>query len=323
MSHFSVFVIGNPKDVLAPFCEQDEEYYTKHSYDMNGLRKDYKKYRKEAEYKKFLKEECLPDTLLSFARYWVSLRRIYDINETSNIAQCDAEKVRYGVTKHGALVNIYEFYNDNSKWDWYQEGGRFSDRDGGHFIFKDGTKSDCGYVKDIDLDAMIEHARKKREEDYDTTIGKFGRIPKLSISWKNDIVPLLDKWTEIVKKHDYEVAQDLCEWKGEVTEKFRDLYFNQPEVLRWKKVFNDTWRLDIEDYCCSREEYVEKFELPVWAICDEDGWYEPTEMGWWAMHADYDSKSWREQSIEILRKNIKKAQEENPDLYVTLVDCHI
>jgi hypothetical protein len=323
MSHFSVFVIGEPKTVLAPFCEQDEEYCTKHESSLKELKKDYKKYRKSDNYKRFLKEKLVSDNLISFLRYWKSYERFFDINDTEAINKADAEKHRYAVTKDGELVAHYEFYNDNAKWDWYQEGGRFSDRNGGHFIFKDGTTGDSGYVKDIDLDAMIEKARKSREEDYDTTIKKFGRIPKMSISWNNDIVPLFEKWSKLVKKHDYEVAKDICDWKGKVTEKFRDLYHNQPEVLRWKEIFNDTWSLDIENYCCTREEYVEKFELPVWAICDEDGWYEPTEMGWWAMHDDYDSKSWREQSIEVLRKNIKKAQEENPDLYITLVDCHI
>lgn len=313
MSHFSVLTIGNPEDVLAPFCEQDDDYATKHTIDMEGLKKDYKKYRNKKE------------SFTAFARRWYSIDTLVELNDEhskENIEKCDKEKRRYGTTKDGKFVAAYEFYNDNAKWDWYEDGGRFSSSEG-RYIFKDGTSADSGLVKDLDIDAMIEKAKKDRAEKYDNMLKKFGRRPKLEIKWDVDIKPLLIQWSDLVKKHDYDVAEDICNWKGEMVNKLIEFYHNQPEVVRWKKIFKNNFWLDIEEYCCSREEYIENYELPLWAICDEDGWHEPTKMGWWAMHDDYDVKSWRDHSVEILKKNIKKAQEENPDLTITLIDCHI
>lgn len=323
MSHFSVLTIGNPQDVLAPFCEQDEEYFTAYPYDMDRLKKDYKKYRRDPKYKEFLKKHPeLKNNLTAFAQWWEDFECFAEYDDQKNIASYEAEKKNYGVLKNGNLVALYRFNNPNAKWDWYQDGGRFSSSEG-HYIFKDGTSADSGLVKDLDIDAMIEDAKKHRAEKYDKMLKKFGRRPKLEINWGVDIKPLLNQWSDIMKKHDYDVAKDICDWKGEMVKKLIEFYHNQPEVVRWKKIFKDNFWLDIEDFCCSREEYIENYELPLWAICDEDGWHEPTEMGLWAMHDDYDVKSWRDHAIEILKKNIKKAQEEDPDLTITLIDCHI
>ena len=311
MSHFSVFTIGNPNDVLAPFCEQDDDYATKHAIDMESLKKDYKKYRNKKE------------SFTAFARRWHNIDTLVELNEEcskENIEKCDKKKRSYGTTKNGNLVAAYEFYNDNAKWDWWQEGGRFSTSDG-RILFKDGHSADHGYVKDIDIDGMVKRAKAKRAETYDYVIEKFGGKPEIKISWGKDIVPVLDKWIEILKKHDYDMPKDVCECHRDMTQKLRSLYHVQPDVTRWNEVFG--WEYNIEDFLCSREEYIDKFELPLWAICDEDGWYEPTEMGWWAMHDDYESKSWTERAIEVLKKNIKKAQEEDNELYITTIDCHI
>ena len=237
------------------------------------------------------------------------------VNVRSSFTSAEEE-----TTKNGKLVAAYEFYNDNAKWDWWQEGGRFSTSDG-RILFKDGHSADHGYVKDIDIDGMVERAKAKRAKTYDYVMEKFGGKPELKITWRKDIAPVLNRWSELLKKHDYDIPQDVCDYHWKMVDKLRDLYHAQPDVARWEEVFG--WGYDIENFLCSREEYIDNFELPLWAICDEDGWYEPTEMGWWAMHADYESKSWTEQAIEVLKKNIKKAQEEDNELYITTIDCHI
>ena len=311
MSHFTVLTIGNPNDVLAPFNEQDDDYATKHVIDMEELKKDYKKHRNKKE------------SFTAFACRWHSIDTLVELNEEyskENIQKCDKERRRYGTTKNGKLVAAYEFYNDNAKWDWWQEGGRFSTSDG-RILFKDGHSADHGYVKDIDIDGMVERAKAKRAETYDYVMEKFGGKPELKITWRKDIAPVLNRWSELLKKHDYDIPQDVCDYHWKMVDKLRDLYHAQPDVARWEEVFG--WGYDIENFLCSREEYIDNFELPLWAICDEDGWYEPTEMGWWAMHADYEAKSWTEQAIEVLKKNIKKDQEEDNELYITTIDCHI
>lgn len=322
MSHFSVITIGNPNDVLAPFNEQDEEYFAPVD-NTEEYKKDYEKYHTTSEnWLKFLRETGEEDNIVNFMKWWTSVGLVIREDDEDSIARAFASKENSFIiiNKDGELVHYYYFHNPNAKWDWWQDGGRFGN--GKHFIFKDGHESDCGLVAELDVDAMIAKAKANREKDYDEVIKKFKRRPKLEYMWKRDILPAFDAIDSLVPENATEEQINKAKQAKDV---LRNLYNSQPDVKKWKKLFPHDIFCSIEDYCMSRNEFVSRFELPCWAICDEDGWYEPTEMGWWGLHDDYEPVSWREKAIEVLRKNVKRAQED-PDyegLMVSLIDCHI
>ena len=51
--------------------------------------------------------------------------------------------------------SVYSEYNPNSKWDWYEVGGRWKNL----LRLKNGDKADCAYVREIDFDAMGDEFR--------------------------------------------------------------------------------------------------------------------------------------------------------------------
>lgn len=66
----------------------------------------------------------------------------------------DEELMPYLEDYYGAELdaegNVLSTYNPDSKWDWYEVGGRWSDE----LILKDGSRADSAKAKDIDWDAM-------------------------------------------------------------------------------------------------------------------------------------------------------------------------
>lgn len=322
MSHFTVVTIGKPDDVLAPFNEQDEEYFEPVDHT-EEYKKDYEKYHESYDkWLDHLKESGEEDNIVNFMKWWTSVGLVIQEDDKEAIEEAFSKKDQSVmiVNDKGEMLHYYYFHNPNAKWDWWVEGGRFNTTDG-RFIFKDGHAADSGRLADVDLDAMIERARKKQAEDYDNVIKKFKRRPKVELSWKKDVWPAIDNVNKMVN----DPSDEQREKMKYIADTLRSLYNAQPDVKKWHKVFPHDIFCSMEDYCCSREEFIDKFELPLWAICDENGWHEPTEMGWWAMHDDYDPKAWREKSIEIIRANIKRANE-NPDYADTMIwtiDCHI
>ena len=98
MSHFTVGVIvRKPEDlseVLAPYCEQDENYMIKEvEWTREGYIEYYREHNPEAADK-------------TDEQIW------YDAQAEYGLDRCDDE-------------NIYCYYNPDAKWDWWSIGGRW------------------------------------------------------------------------------------------------------------------------------------------------------------------------------------------------------
>jgi len=142
----------------------------------------------------------------------------------------------------------YSTYNPDSKWDWYEVGGRWA----GFLKVKNGVEHkapnfswgwsdeeketvlqekrvDQARKRDIDFEKMISDYLEKRLETYRQVIDAYGGIPQLP------------------KK-----AWNQC--------KDKDEYWNQPEMKKWSKVMKEIglFMANISTYACTEEEFINR-----------------------------------------------------------------
>lgn len=163
MSHFTVYVFSNNdgadvEDLLAPYNENMEVA----SYVKYTKKQAIAKVRKEIEdYKHDLYAEFLADpeaykekakkTAFNKERYKSHINYLENefpkrLNWTDE--ECYEEEAKW--YKDDDMIdadgNLLSTYNPKSKWDWYEEGGRWS----GSLITKGNTKTNKDFVSEID-----------------------------------------------------------------------------------------------------------------------------------------------------------------------------
>jgi hypothetical protein len=201
----------------------------------------------------------------------------------------DKYRVREGVFQRQTT------YNPESKWDWWVEGGRW----GKMLQRKDGQMVDSGRVSDIDWEGMREAARKKAEDDFDLMWNIIGKRTPL-VSWKS----FLDKYPDDIPK-----ARE--EYNGQET----------LQVLRSSNI--GTWGCPVETYHLDapkpRTAYIEACvnSIPfAYAMVKDGEWITKGRMGWWGMSDD-------DMTDAEWKKIVRKAIDDSPDDYITVVDAHI
>lgn len=235
MSHFTVMVVGeNIEDILAPYDEnmEVEEYIDRTKEDIHKEFIDYKeKLLKEIDNGK--RKEPLSDfenltkKLKKENKKWVKDWCGQDLDDEGNTLST---------------------YNPDSKWDWYEIGGRWS----GAFILKPGEKGELGtkswtnkdevipvnradqaYKSQIDWDTMNAHAREQAEKD----------------------------WDDIMDPN-----PDTCTYRPEYVAQLKELHL---------KMYG------------TKEEYVKRRGIwAPYAYVDQNEWHAPGEMGWWGVSSD-------------------------------------
>ena len=202
----------------------------------------------------------------------------------------------------------YEFtaYNPDSKWDWYQIGGRWE----GSLLLKNGAKVDSALKGNIDIQRMRNNARTDYLEAYDIVASAFGgTIPKLDILW-----------SEITKKDELDIDQK------------RDLYHSQKAMKLLKRVkarkslteeqngHLNSFYFDLEKYQTTRDEYGQlgyNSALTFYSVVKDGKWYQQGDMGWWGMSSnEIDENDWNAE-ITLLIDDCPA------DTELTVVDCHI
>jgi hypothetical protein len=165
------------------------------------------------------------------------------------------EEDRYGYTT-----------NPNSKWDWYQLGGRWT----GFFKLKKGAN---GQVGEVGL--MTESP----EDGY------------VDCAFKKDI--------------DFEgmKAENLVKYNG-LYDKFEQEMANNPETAKNKAYWEygienkgdkDNWITE------TREEYVSRHYYPTtYALVKDSEWYAKGEMGWWGLSDDNNKDNWDKEFFELI-----------------------
>jgi hypothetical protein len=278
-------VIGdNPEEQLAPYQENN----------MGNCPKEYLEFDDRTEELKQDWEEEDEETKSKYKDFDTYVKECHGY---------EAEDGRYGY-----------WHNPNTKWDWYQLGGRWS----GFFKLKEGAEGEAGspglmtapaesgyadavMKKDIDFKSMMDEASKKAGE-----------------TW--------DQIHEIIKGCDpiqsWEHIREVM-FPGEI-DKARKFYHAQPAVVKlnkWNENNNHRfWGYNLEDFQVSREEYcldAARASFVPYAVIKDGQWHQKGEMGWFGVSNNEVSKSkWTAQVANM----INELPEET---LISIYDCHI
>ena len=189
----------------------------------------------------------------------------------------------------GDSVQAFKLTNPNSKWDWWQIGGRYS----GRLILKSGDAVDQAKKGEVDWFAM------ERNTATDAT----DRFIKARA--------VLDQHPEIIT---WEAMESIY---PDISER-RTAYRDQPGV----KAFSGTdfWSSP-DDFQCTLQEYIRNYTdgnyPPGFAVLKDRKWDERGEMGWFAIVSD------EKQAAEWASFKREWLASLPDDTLLTVVDCHI
>lgn len=283
MSHYTCMIIGeNPESQLEPFNENLQM----DRYEVGEISEDEKNRFVKWVIKKYplMEDKSFDEICENYGEEWNGE---------------GWEKDENGVWKS------YSTYNPNSKWDWYQLGGRWM----GYFKLKDNTTGELGnpgvgendaeegtcdqtLKGNIDFESMENESMEKAAKKYDEILSKIGHLPPNKT------------WDEILK--------------GDKTiEEKRNEYWNQLRCIEYRKM--DGWG-DPDEFLVDRDTYVENAKnssYSPYSILYEGKWYSKGEIGWWAVSNDkMTQKEWNEK----VRKLINELPD---DTLISLYDLHI
>lgn len=290
MSHFCVLVIGeDPESQLSKFDENlvMPRYvsYTKEQL-IAKKREEIEEY-KNGTYTKFLKDpvkyesECSNEAHINYLKNEFPKKLKWTDEEIYLDAIEFEEKEDIG--KDG---EIYSTYNPNSKWDWYQLGGRYS----GRLILKESTKGKLG-----DLTLLADEAYKKEYEKWKKTGVKADQARKKDIDF--------DK---MLKDRIYTAKEEYAKFKKEYLLAQTD---NEKNTICFMYEINpDT----------TEEQYLKDIvAFSSFAVLKNGEWFERGEMGWWGMVKD-------EKENDVWQKEFDKLIKDLPEnTLLSIYDCHI
>jgi len=232
MSHYRVMVIGEDvESILAPYDENLE--VPKHiDRTKEKIHREFVRY-----YGRLIAENKPVSDLEKFEKLTLSLD---DVNEEWCKGWCGQTLDEDG--------NTLTTYNQDSKWDWYEIGGRWS----GSFILKPGMNGKMGM-------RSLWNADKEIPSDH------VDQALKCEIDWdemnENDKMRAGIDWDDLFNPN-----PDACMWRPEYVAKQQKIH--------------------LEMYG-TKEEYVKRRGIwTPYAVVTEDGWHAPGDMGWWGMSSD-------------------------------------
>ena len=295
MSHFTVLIIGNePESQLEPFDEQ-------------------------LEIPEFCKGEVSEEDKTRMVEYYNENDKNPDNLGFDELYTLYGEDWDGGNLKKNPVTGVWEewsAYNPNSKWDWYQLGGRWSgmlklkegaDGEVGEPSFISEVRAEVGYAdqafkRDIDFEGMRNEAEAKCRAEYDRVVAIFGgEIPKVEHLWSTVIDkenPFFDPMT--------------------IDEK-RDFYHAQPGSLKSKEFHKELgWNFELDEYQKPLDQLVKETRESAgqtFSILKDGVWYEKGEMGWWACVSN-EKDDWSAEFAKLL-------DEIPDDTLVSVYDCHI
>jgi predicted acetyltransferase len=221
---------------------------------------------------------------------------------------------RFGYVEHEGKYGYWE--NPNSKWDWYQIGGRWT---GLLPVVEDAVtamngepglmteeNSDTNYA---DIVIVQELDRNRMNLDVEEGINKFWdkyqRILKIN---NGEINPTEDdRWLE------YEVNYILSNIgiRRCVREEARD---NNGQIT-----VDPLYEIDPFTIDDLRNKYRWNWEFSTYAVVDDDGWHEKGKMGWWGVSSESveEAERWDKSYVNAFINS------EELDTILVVVDAHI
>lgn len=222
------------------------------------------------------------------------------------------EEFKYGYVKqneNGSYVVINRT-NPNAKWDWYQNGGRFS----GFLPLRDGHYGNVGERSWTNVNKDIEGVDSALKGAVDFEGHKNKLMTEFSAQYDKAISELdgLHETLKPISEFETGGANGREYYKAFMTQ---ENFSEVSAILRENSVYH------IEDFLSmDRDTYLENLVsdcvIP-YAYIYEGKWYGKGEMGWFGMSDDkVDQVAWNKQYTELL--------ESLPDdTLLTVIDCHI
>lgn len=312
MSHFTVLVIGpNPEKQLAPYQENNTGDCPKEYLEFHDVEE---KYRKEYE-EQGIEKVIMPDGRKLYK--WDKQFRIpgtvgtgsntHKVPEELEIKEIPFKELYSsfeefikdwaGYKEKDEVTGKYGYWeNPNAKWDWYSLGGHWR----GFFKLKHPNRktvlgslgafgnwpefdSDQALKKDIDFEGMEEAEAHEAKEKYEMVERLFGgEIPKIEHRWKDIINEKNEKYNKMnhnEKREFYHTQPALMKIKELRKQCYPENTY--PFSKKERKIL--VW-LDLEDYQCSKEEYIHTAKAQAYttfAVIKDGKWYDRREMGWW------------------------------------------
>lgn len=288
MSHFVCMVLGAaPEEQLEPFSEHLEcdEYSTGEVGSEEISR--FMIYANEEAAKEGFKGQSFEELYAKYGNNWNGSR--WKIGDSG-------------------ILEDFSTYNPQSKWDWYEIGGRWrgylklrlGDRGLDNRGCKKGYTNQC-YKKQVDWDGMIQDSKKQAEQEWDEVaalvgVDSFGKIRHPQFTWMQA--------TEATTSR----------------EAARELYTSQEEVKAFEKTKH--WGELVENMHYTRQEYVDTNAyngITPYCCLYNGEWYEKGKMLMFGMStaSEEDEKNW---SAEFYSKFIEPL---DGNTLITIVDCHI
>ena len=279
MSHFTVLVIGeNIDEKLAPFDEglAVTPYIDK---TREEVEKEYAKLRREATVGSFKQFQAYLDGYRGKVEETPEYLRKY----ANPMSLPEFAKTYYG-GKLDENGNLLTTYNPDSKWDWYQIGGRWA----GLLRVKDSSNGNRGNPSLL----MDEFEYKPNEVDS----AQFGDID----------------WEKML--HDPEAEKKLRDfWEIAVNADMDDKRRLDQFILYKPQYYLNAYK--------TVDEYVRRLTLfSTYAVITDDGvWHGKGDMGWFGMSSESDDEAanWDNGYWNRFLANL------SPDTLITVLDCHI
>jgi hypothetical protein len=202
-----------------------------------------------------------------------------------------------GYINEDGNIYTYSTYNTNSKWDWYQEGGRWGEM----LLNYAGDNVNKCKKSDIDIETMKKNAGNKAGFEYLDVAHIF----------PNDVIPKIITWKEFISKVK---AKEIS------IEEAREQYNDQEAVKLFKEGIKDNYCDSLDNYQISCDQFIlnaQNKSIMTFAILYNGQWIEKGKMGWWAcVSNEKDENTW----IEEYNKVFESIPD---DELITIVDCHI
>ena len=295
MSHFAVLVIGD--DIEGQLAKFDETLdtpryvkYTKEQLIAKG-REDIKNYEK-GYYAQYLADpekyesECGKSSHINYIKNEFPLKLQWTDEQIyqDEIKYYDSEDI-------GENGEVYSTYNPNSKWDWYEIGGRYA----GRLILKEGVEknSDPNFSYGWDVKSRMEVLAE----------------PRVDSAKVKDI-----DWSKMHRTEEkYNAAIRFWEMKVEGAEPQTE---EEKEQLKWD------WYRDgyYQERYGDKETYAKCMSsFTAWAVVKNGEWFEKGEMGWFGASSETHDEAidWEMNVYDRFIKDL------DPETVITFVDCHI
>lgn len=318
MSHFTVLVVGD--DIEGQLARYSENYEGIEPY-----KEDFDAADNLAEALKHLRRPADPDDRHSRVHEEKLLRDKYADPDHELSLEEQVEVLAWycggDLRIEDGQVARYTTFNPDGKWDWYETGGRWR----GFFRLKPGApgflrekhwsedhrgdtppedytgRADQALKKDIDFDAMREHAEAEAR-------ARWAEIEQLT----QGIAPPTEGWKQVLDRHGV-AAIDAA----------RTEYNTHPWVKAVRPV-DFGWGDPFETYCLDQPDpkaaYIARCRataIQTYAMVHQGEWISKGRMGWFGVSDD-------EESSEVFGQRQWDLIESLPDdTMLTLVDAHV